>query len=90
MPDRDIDEIVDRVVKELQRTHFIGREEHYQDHLWVRTKMEKEQSNCSRRQQIVDKIVGSVGVVTTLGFLGWVGSSMIQFLQEMLGRGGPP
>jgi hypothetical protein len=98
MSDQDIDEIArrsaelaaEKVMQKLSGTRFIAPEEHWEDHQWVRASMSRQEANAGRRQQFIDKVVGSVAIVAILGFIAWLGHAVLTTLSEMLGRGGPP
>ena len=85
MSDNQIDELAERVAEKI-----LLNPEHRADHDWVKAKREIEADNRTRRRQIVDRIVGAVGTAGVFGLLGWIGHAIINFLQDVAARGGPP
>lgn len=84
MPDQ-IDELADKITERM-----MSCPDHKADHDWVRAKRTLENDNRTRRQQIIDRIVGAVGTAGVFGILGWIGHAIISFIQDMVARGGPP
>ena len=85
MSDNQIDELAEKVAEKI-----LLNPEHRADHDWVKAKREIEADNRTRRRQIVDRIVGAVGTAGVFGLLGWIGHAIINFLQDVAARGGPP
>lgn len=84
MPDQ-LDELAEKVAEKI-----MACPKHRADHEWIQAKRTLENDSRTRRQQIVDRIVGAVGTAGVFGLLGWIGHAIISFIQDMVARGGPP
>lgn len=83
MPQDDIDAIADTVVQKIEQKYG-------DEFAWARRKLEQEQAFKGARGRIIERTVGSVAIVSVIGFIAWIGHSALATLQDMLGRGGPP
>lgn len=79
LTDADIDRIAERVIDKFG-DRWTDREQHHQDHSWVKGKREGEVKISESKQRIIEKIVGTAGAVGIMGLLVWVGNAILDTL----------
>jgi Tfp pilus tip-associated adhesin PilY1 len=78
--------IAEAVVKKLSGTRFVAPEQHHKHHMWVEAKLEAEERWRNRTGSWVDFIVGGLGLVSIVAFVGWFGHYLLTAMAEFISR----
>ena len=82
--DEELEYIADRV---MEKVGSVPSEQHVNDHVWIKTKIQEELELRNSRKRVMEKIIGTVGAGAVLGLLGWFGHLILTQLETWSTKG---
>lgn len=65
------EKLADKVSKKILIT--LTPEQHYDQHVYIKSKQETERLNSSSTRHVIEKVLGTLAAASILGFVTWLG-----------------
>lgn len=80
--DRLAKKVRDEVLEGLEANRWPDKAQHREDHVWVQKERAQDDAFKTRRQRVIDHVIGGAGIVGLLAFVGFIGHMIVTTLGQ--------